>query len=467
MLNKGNLLPGLSNGSRRANRTSTCNSPIYTSITKQTRTYMHLFVPLSTCRSSIVSTPVRAHSGTNTKSSSKRGSLRGGKQRQTHDVKRTQPECGDNFILTQRPDPAGQSMTSSTLLDHEVIDCSDVTRGMSVIPVAPPLPKLLVGGKQHEPNTTGSYDSDACATATPTAKNRTYSTHIQPQNTPLKTHQPAGTAAAARKESIYCTKILERARTPDDMRKWREWRTNINAQLSTHVLTTPAQRQHSKQTMTAFPNDFTEDNINAILMHSIKEDEPVTSLDKLSYMIYGIPRANTRVHNDRKPPWKRHPVGKYMLNSTYCRPVPAEQKVLNTVGTDTCKSVPIVPTVMTQMSSAKQGTGENLFMQTNTPSNIPRYLPTNSSQPTKDHQNNNKQHVMSPIAVQTVLEASSKLQRYPRRGQRTAYPEPHSPEQLAVRPRPPVPGAVPTILSGLQPYNMTQLRHVSIKQKHR
>ena len=241
-----------------------------------------------------------------------------------------------------------------------------------------------------------------------------------------------------------------RMRTKEDLRKWHEWRVSINDQLVSYTMSDKQRHQSQASPVTTFPDDFTEDSISAILTHANKIEKPRSTLDKLSYMIYGIPRvslSNHPKHNIRHDKVSQSDVENNNFILQQHKPNDGRNQETQ--------------------SSIKSKSSENLFIQTNPASNIHRYLPSKASKPEHKRHHRKLRNVneeyhhyvdrVTPIDRTTPMEYVKKPVLYPR------FPAPeHSyvPPQSS-KMKPPIPGAVPTILSGLQPYDMGRLRHVS------
>ena len=90
-----------------------------------------------------------------------------------------------------------------------------------------------------------------------------------------------------------------RPKKASDFRKWVRWRTDVNQKLSSFMM----DASDSKD-MTMLPDNFPKpksmknETLNALLFHAYTDTTPVTSLDRLSYMIYGIPRIENK-HRSR------------------------------------------------------------------------------------------------------------------------------------------------------------------------
>ena len=182
------------------------------------------------CRNSVVSTAVRSQ-----KSSHKNGDKPGGSVRR-NSVKRGRPnvrpnvrpkqvhaphkQYGDNFTMVEKraqtPQESAASMTSETAAGER-------ENGKTYdIPPAPPLPKILGGGGGSGVgvgdvrNATSQTAYSACSN-----NNDIYATTITSQRETTRTANVDDDVRAGthqEKDHMYCTKITERARTPDDLR---------------------------------------------------------------------------------------------------------------------------------------------------------------------------------------------------------------------------------------------------------
>ena len=230
-----------------------------------------------------------------------------------------------------------------------------------------------------------------------------------------------------------------RNRTAGDVRRWLHWRQDVNEHLASYVLSNN-DTQRDTTSLANFPKDFTAESIDAILHHAYTKENPKSSLDKLSYMIYGVPRICLSGRS-------KEYCMKFTHDSSYAESFsdegqcPLSHQAANKNGISRCSS---------QISGGRlprQEVKGNLFIQTNPPSNIQRFLPE------PRYQGPNERH-----------EASNRVSRSSSRSYATYHPEPHSP--MSSRGKPPVVGAVPTLLSGLQPYEMAQLKPVTRERRY-
>ena len=90
--------------------------------------------------------------------------------------------------------------------------------------------------------------------------------------------------------------------------QWLSWRRDVNAQLATYTKQRQGNRRASLSNYN-LPPPMNSRCVNAILQRAHANCETETSLDNLSYIIYGIPRVavrNLREHdvpNDVVPKW--------------------------------------------------------------------------------------------------------------------------------------------------------------------
>ena len=91
-----------------------------------------------------------------------------------------------------------------------------------------------------------------------------------------------------------------RVRTSNDISEWLSWRMKVNDRLSSFVMRAPrADRDRDAQRRLPvhdLPSNMTAETLNSILSHADSNEHPATSLDHVSYMIYGVPRVQA-CHN--------------------------------------------------------------------------------------------------------------------------------------------------------------------------
>ena len=92
--------------------------------------------------------------------------------------------------------------------------------------------------------------------------------------------------------SIYAegTRSPPRRRNSGDIRQWLSWRMKINDQLSSFVMRLSEDGDYQLP-VRELPGNMTDDTLACILSHADQNDNPSTSLDRFSYMIYGVPRV--------------------------------------------------------------------------------------------------------------------------------------------------------------------------------
>ncbi|KAK2153470.1 hypothetical protein LSH36_296g04054 [Paralvinella palmiformis] len=87
-----------------------------------------------------------------------------------------------------------------------------------------------------------------------------------------------------------------RTRSSNDISEWLSWRMKVNDRLSSFVMrlaSSGGDNRHRRLPVHDLPSNLTEETLASILSHADSWDQPSTSLDQVSYMIYGVPRVHT------------------------------------------------------------------------------------------------------------------------------------------------------------------------------
>ena len=338
----------------------------------------------------------------------------------------------------------------------------EIKGGKIPIPPPPPLPKI------HTSVAIAPEANTKPRTATDELNNNqqsTYSTHIETQTE--KEQQNLQQSSHLQPHVAPSVTTLNSAGAGQALSRWCAWRKQVNDQLSSHILSQNKKQDKFGTRLDQLEANFTEGDLQSIHEHAQNAPPPVTSLDGLSYVVYGIPRAQMRSKSQEtasKQPWRKQAAGKYILNSSYQR---IEEK-------------PLVKSMVSKFNSENETrrstpalllASENLFLQTKTPSNIARYLPTSKSHPNLD-----SNPAKSPKPAKRNEQEPKKKEKQKKRNvadrlqeHKALVQERRESEDAsctsADRARPPVVGGVPTILSGLRPYDMQQLRRVGLGKR--
>ena len=111
---------------------------------------------------------------------------------------------------------------------------------------------------------------------------------LPPRGPPV---QPKPQLRISRTYQDIGTRSSERGRSrKTDIDEWLDWRMHVNQQLAAYIL---SKRHGGAATfpMDAFPKTMSGAAMQAILNDTFNCEKPASNLDKLSYLIYGIPRV--------------------------------------------------------------------------------------------------------------------------------------------------------------------------------
>ena len=235
-----------------------------------------------------------------------------------------------------------------------------------------------------------------------------------------------------------------RPRTQEDLEEWMSWRIKVNEQLASYVLKDVSDLQENIP-MGAFPKTMTNESLSAILHHAFHEEEQKSSLDKLSYMIYGIPRVSRDSIHSSEPDVEKgqEEQPKWPLSTKKLRRIPLEEPDM---ASSVTPSTPSIGTYDTAYSIIDRSSSPALTggWDHNSDYMSQSYMRVPEPEPDFDD---------SPRSLSPHNFASS-----PPRGSSQTSRSITPVAGVGRGNRPPVAGAVPTVLSGLSIHQIPKLR---------